>query len=47
MIKVSLHFLSTLLNAELIVSDKQGENVEITEVTIDTRQVTPGVCLWR
>lgn len=45
MIKVSLHFLSTLLNAEYIVSNKQGENVEITEVTIDTRQVTPG-CLF-
>ena len=36
MIKVSLHFLSTLLNAEYIGS----ENVDITEVTIDTRKVS-------
>ena len=41
MIKVSLHFLSTLLNAEYIGS----ENVDITEVTIDTRKVTAG-CLF-
>ncbi|CNH84034.1 UDP-N-acetylmuramoyl-tripeptide--D-alanyl-D-alanine ligase [Yersinia pekkanenii] len=45
MIKISLHFLSTLLNAELIASDKGGDNVEITEVTIDTRKVTSG-CLF-
>lgn len=45
MIKVSLHFLSELLNAEFIVSDKQGDNIEITEVTIDTRKVTAG-CLF-
>lgn len=40
MIKVSLHFLSELLNAELI-----GDSIEITEVTIDTRKVTAG-CLF-
>ncbi|MBS0055055.1 UDP-N-acetylmuramoyl-tripeptide--D-alanyl-D-alanine ligase [Yersinia sp. Marseille-Q3913] len=42
MIKVSLHFLSELLNAEFIASDKGGNNIEITEVTIDTRKVTAG-----
>ena len=41
MIKVSLHFLSTLLNAEYIGRD----SADITEVTIDTRKVTPG-CLF-
>ncbi|CQI94742.1 UDP-N-acetylmuramoyl-tripeptide--D-alanyl-D-alanine ligase [Yersinia rohdei] len=45
MIKVSLPFLSTLLNAEYIISDTQRSNIEITEVTIDTRQVTAG-CLF-
>lgn len=45
MIKVSLHFLSTLLNAEYIMGDKARDNVDITEVTIDTRQVTAG-CLF-
>lgn len=34
MIKVSLHFLSTLLNAEYIGRD----SADITEVTIDTRR---------
>ncbi|MGL4486575.1 MAG: UDP-N-acetylmuramoyl-tripeptide--D-alanyl-D-alanine ligase [Yersinia sp. (in: enterobacteria)] len=45
MIRVSLRFLSTLLNAEYIASDKSGDNIEITEVTIDTRKVTAG-CLF-
>ncbi|OVZ84122.1 UDP-N-acetylmuramoyl-tripeptide--D-alanyl-D-alanine ligase [Yersinia kristensenii] len=45
MIKVSLHFLSELLNAEYIINDKQRDSIDITEVTIDTRKVTPG-CLF-
>ena len=45
MIKVSLRFLASLLNAEYIVAESVSDDIEITEVTIDTRKVTAG-CLF-
>lgn len=45
MIKVSLHFLATLLNAEYVGDNLVGDKIKITEVTIDTRKVTAG-CLF-
>ncbi|AHK19895.1 UDP-N-acetylmuramoyl-tripeptide--D-alanyl-D-alanine ligase [Yersinia similis] len=45
MIKVSLRLLANLLNAEYIVAESVSDDIEITEVTIDTRKVTAG-CLF-
>ncbi len=47
MIKVSLRFLASLLNAEYIVAESVSDDIEITEVTIDTRKVTAGCLLLR